>query len=48
MLLAIRINHAEIVLSNLPSVNGPDGIDYRTYSTEETQGAGALTYNKQI
>ena len=45
---AIRINHAEIVLSNLPSVNGPDGIDYRTYSTEETQGAGALTYNKQL
>lgn len=45
---AIRINNAEIVLSNLPSVNGPDGIDYRTYSTEETQGAGALTFNKQI
>jgi hypothetical protein len=44
----IRINNAEIVLSNLPSVNGPDGIDYRTYSTEETQGSGATTFNKQI
>ncbi len=47
--LQIRVNRAEIVLSNLPSVNGPDSIDYRTYSSEETQGsAGLLTFNKQI
>ncbi len=45
----IRINNAEIVLTQLPSVNGPDGIDYRTYSTEETQGVAGLTsFNKQI
>ncbi len=45
----IRINNAEIVLTQLPSVNGPDSIDYRTYSTEETQGVGGLTsFNKQI
>ena len=45
----IRINNAEIVLTQLPSVNGPDSIDYRTYSTEETQGiAGLTTFNKQI
>ena len=45
----LRSNRAEIVLSNLPSVEGPSEIDYRTYSTEETQGsAGLLTLNKQI
>lgn len=46
----IRVNNAEIVLTNLPTVEGPDSIDYTTYSTEETQGAGAgsLTFNKQI
>ena len=45
----IRINNAEIVLTQLPSVNGPDSIDYKTYSTEETQGsAGLTTFNKQI
>jgi len=45
----IRINNAEIVLTQLPSVNGPDSIDYRTYSTEETQGiAGLTSFNKQI
>ena len=45
----IRINNAEIVLTQLPSVNGPSSIDYRTYSTEETQGVAGLTsFNKQI
>ena len=45
----ILINNAEIVLTQLPSVNGPDSIDYRTYSTEETQGiAGLTSFNKQI
>jgi len=45
----IRINSAEIVLTQLPSVEGPDSIDYRTYSTEETQGiAGLTSFNKQI
>tara|TARA_R110002167_G_scaffold85579_4_gene232000 strand:+ start:760 stop:2394 length:1635 start_codon:yes stop_codon:yes gene_type:complete len=45
----IRINRAEIVLSEMVGVNGPDKINYRTYSTEETQGsAGLLTLNRQI
>ena len=45
----IRINRAEIVLSEMVGVNGPNKINYRTYSTEETQGsAGLLTLNRQI
>ena len=45
----IRINRAEIVLSEMVGMNGPDKINYRTYSTEETQGgAGITTLNKQI
>ena len=45
----IRINGAELVLSEMPGVVGPSSIDYRTYSTEETQnGAGVATFNKQI
>lgn len=44
---SIRINNAEIVLAQLPSVQGPDSIDYRTYSTEETQGTGSV-FHKQV
>jgi len=44
----IRVNNAEIVLTNLPTVVGPDSIDYTTYSTEEVQGNNQLTFNKQI
>lgn len=33
----IRINKAEIVLTQTPSQTGPSSIDYRTYSTEEIQ-----------
>jgi hypothetical protein len=44
----IRINRAEIVLSELPGVNGPNSIDYITYSTEEVQGNGQTTFNNQI
>lgn len=45
----IRINRAELVLSEMPGVEGPSSIDYRTYSTEETQnGAGVATFNKQV
>tara|TARA_R100000541_G_scaffold8445_1_gene15986 strand:- start:100 stop:1689 length:1590 start_codon:yes stop_codon:yes gene_type:complete len=44
----IQINRAEIVLSQMPGVDAPDSIDYRTYSTEETQGNAATSFNKQI
>ena len=44
----IRINRAEIVLSQMPGVDAPTGIDYRTYSTEETQGNSLTSYNKQV
>ncbi len=44
----IRINRAEIVLSQMPGVDAPDGLDYRTYSTEETQGNSLTSYNKQV
>ena len=44
----IEINRAEIVLTQLPGVNAPEGIDYRTYSTEETQVVDQTSFNKQI
>ncbi len=44
----IRFNRAEIVLSQMPGVDAPTSIDYRTYSTEETQGNDQPTYNKQV
>ena len=44
----IQINRAEIILSQMPGVDAPDGIDYRTYSTEETQGNASQSFNKQI
>ena len=44
----IQINRAELVLSEL-SEEGPMGMDYTTYSTEETQGqATLLTLNQQV
>jgi len=42
----IRVNRAEIVLTQVQE-DGPDKIDYRTYSTEIVQGNGVLQYNKQ-
>ena len=44
----IRINRAEIVLSEMVGTNGPDKINYTTYSTEEVQGNGLQRLNKQI
>ena len=44
----IDIIRSEIVLSQMPGVDGPSEIDYRTYSTEETQGVNQTQYNKQI
>ena len=44
----IRINRAEIVLSEMPGMVGPDSIDYVTYSTEEVQGNGQTIFNNQI
>jgi len=44
----IEINRAEIVLSAMPGATGPSSIDYRTYSTEETQGNDLTNFNKQI
>ena len=44
----IRINRAEIVLTQMPGVDAPSSIDYRTYSTEETQGNGNASFNKQV
>ena len=32
----------------MPSVTGPSSIDYRTYSTEETQGSSQTPFTKQI
>ena len=44
----IRINRAEIVLTQTPSQTGPDSIDYRTYSTEEIQGNDATQLSQQL
>ena len=44
----IEINRAEIVLSAMAGATGPSSIDYRTYSTEETQGNSLTSFNKQI
>ena len=43
----IRIHNAEIVLSQMPGVNGPSEIDYRTYSTEEQSGNAQPVYFHQ-
>lgn len=43
----IRIHKAEIVLSQMPGVNGPSEIDYRTYSTEEQSGNAQPVYFHQ-
>ena len=42
----IRVNRAEIVLTQV-QMDGPDKIDYRTYSTEIVQGNSQTTFNKQ-
>ena len=44
----IRINKAEIVLTQTPSKTGPSSIDYRTYSTEEIQGLGLVNLTQQL
>ena len=44
----IRINKAELVLNQRYDVKGPEGLDYTTYTTEETQGNGTISFNKQI
>ena len=43
----IRLNKAEIVLSVLAGVNGPNEIDYRTYTTDEQNGNGQASYFHQ-
>jgi len=42
----IRINKAEIVLTQVETP-GPSQIDYTTYSTEEVQGNGLQSFNRQ-
>ena len=44
----IRINRAEIVLTQTPSQTGPSSIDYTTYSTEEIQGNGNISLTQQL
>ena len=44
----IRINRAEIVLTQTPSQTGPSSIDYTTYSTEEVQGNSNTQHNQQL
>jgi hypothetical protein len=44
----IRINRAEIVLSEMVGQEGPAEVDYTSYSTEEVQGNGIASFNKQI
>ena len=44
----ISINRAELVLSEV-EMEGPLGLDYTTYTTEETQGQdGLINLNKQV
>ena len=43
----IAINRAELVLSEMEG-DGPMGMEYSTYSTEETQGIGTQTLNQQV
>ena len=47
LLSQIRINRAELVLTEMVGVDGPEEIDYRTYSTEEQNGNGAVNYFNQ-
>ena len=47
LLNTIRLNKAEIVLSEMVGVDGPDEIDYRTYTTEEQNGNNAANYFHQ-
>ena len=44
----IRINRAEIVLTQTPSQTGPSSIDYTTYSTEEIQGNDNISLTQQL
>ena len=44
----IRINRAEIVLTQTPSQTGPSSIDYTTYSTEEIQGNDNTSLTQQL
>ncbi len=44
----IRINRAEIVLTQTPSQTGPSSIDYTTYSTEEIQGNDNTNLTQQL
>ena len=44
----IRINRAEIVLTQTPSQTGPSSIDYTTYSTEEIQGNSNANLTQQL
>ena len=43
----IRLNKAEIVLSVMSGVDGPNEIDYRTYTTDEQTGNGMASYFHQ-
>ena len=44
----IRINRAEIVLTQTPSQTGQSSIDYTTYSTEEIQGNSNANLTQQL
>jgi len=47
LLSQILINRAELVLTEMVGVEGPDEIDYRTYSTEEQNGNGQVNFFHQ-
>lgn len=44
---SIRINRAELVLTEMIGVDGPSEIDYRTYTTEEQNGNNAANFFNQ-
>ena len=43
----IEIQRAELVLTEMIGVDGPEEIDYRTYATEEQNGVGAINFFNQ-
>lgn len=47
LLSSIVINRAELVLTEMVGVDGPEEIDYRTYTTDEQNGNQAVNYFHQ-
>jgi len=44
---SIKVNKAEIILNQQVGVDGPSEIDYRTYTTDEQNAAGAVNFFHQ-